>query len=172
MTFTTNSARNKVNLVLYQGEVSKEKVKAKAKVPVKGKSLKIHTIGNKRRPKLLEKMGRDVDNSNIWNQETYRPNFLKREDVRLCAERECAELGCEHLWSSASCSVLCWRLAWPTQPHCHWQDRSVGYIHHWPFLEEISLCFIFTFIVLLFPEKRFQIGVGKQYMSMMKSLMV
>ena len=97
MTCTTNMAQNKVTLVLYQGDVSKEKVKAKAKVSVRGKSLKIHTIRNKRRPKLLEKVGRDLDNLNIWNQETYGRNFLNREEVRLYAEREHAELGSEHL---------------------------------------------------------------------------
>lgn len=64
----------------------KGKGKAKAQVSVKRQSLEIHTVGNNRRPQLLEKMGRDSDHLNLWNRETCGFDFLKREEVKLYAE--------------------------------------------------------------------------------------
>ena len=72
--------------------MSKERVKTKVKLSMKRQILK-KTSGSNRRPKLLQKMGRDLDNFYIGNQETYGLNFLKREQVRLYAGRESAEVG-------------------------------------------------------------------------------
>lgn len=69
ITCTIKMDQNKSGLVLYSGGVSKENMKAKAKMSVKRQSLKIQTIENNRRPKLLEKMGRDLGNLYLWNRE-------------------------------------------------------------------------------------------------------
>lgn len=63
------------------------------KLSMKRQILKTQTSGSNRRPKLLQKMGRDLDNFYIGNQETYGLNLLKREQVRLYAGRESAEVG-------------------------------------------------------------------------------
>lgn len=68
ITCTINMDQNKSDLALYLGGASKENMKAKAKMSVKRQSLKIQTIENNRRPKLLEKMGRDLSNLYLWNR--------------------------------------------------------------------------------------------------------
>lgn len=92
ITCTINMDQNKSDLALYSGGVTKENMKAKAKMSVKRQSLKIQTIENNRRPKLLEKMGRDLGNLYLWNQEIMALIFSRKE-VRLCAVREGAGLG-------------------------------------------------------------------------------
>lgn len=68
ITCTINMDQNKSDLALYLGGASKENMKAKAKMSVKRQSLKIQTIEKNRRPKLLEKMGRDLSNLYLWNR--------------------------------------------------------------------------------------------------------
>lgn len=86
ITCIINMAQNKADVVHYKGAMSKGKVKAKAQVSVKRQSLEIHTVRNNTRPQHLEKMGRDSDPLNLWNQETCGSDFLNREEVKLYAE--------------------------------------------------------------------------------------
>lgn len=121
ITCIINMAQNKADFVLYKGAMSKGKGKAKAQVSVRRQSLEIHTVGNDRRPQLLEKMGRDSDHLTLWNRETCGFDFLKREEVKLYAEwgvQSWTDSWRRTGFMPVRSTTTRWRLAWPGEPSC------------------------------------------------------